>query len=462
VVTLKRPARLFSFADWNKDRPKEPPPGDRLDAQFLELIDAIAQTQAALAEIRRDDGKLNNELIGPEQLAANLRVALTGDVRGELLPLQQSISGTARSAQDAERNAQLFAEDAERALIVARQMISDWNVIREAAARASDFAQRSARSTDINATEAEDWANYSKAQADNAIAAKDESLQWAEYLAGPVVDPLQAPQYIAESKFPNGYFYQPVEGAPGGLFSAKWWALQAYNLVGAAGIYYLGAWDTPPLPGEVNPDTGQRVPDPLKPGSLYFNPNSGTLYVWNGTQWTSPTALAQAYVGQFLYTATDGQTVFSGEDDTGNAPNVGASPSDIHVNGVRLIAGEDWSVASNVLTINTPLRAGDMVQWDLLIPAGKLAPGTVNAFKMKPVALDGSTQDFPLQYIDPDSGDTVDASVGDGNQLMVSLDGCIQEPGKDYTASGATIHFAEAPGADAALWIIWYQPGAIA
>ena len=221
-------------------------------------------------------------------------------------------------------------------------------------------------------------------------------------------------------------------------------------------------WPAPPLPGEQNPDTGQAVPDPLAPGSLYYDSNTGTLNVWNGTAWTSPTALAQGYVGQFVYTATAGQTIFSGADDEGNTPVVGTSPSDVFLNGVRLISGEDYVVngPTSTLTINTPVTAGSMVQWDLLVPAGQLAPGSVNAFKIKPVTLDGSTQDFPLQYIDPGSGDTIDAAVGNGAQLMVSLDGCVQEPGKDYTATGATIHFLEAPDADSALWMVWQQPGA--
>ena len=459
MVTLKRPARVFSFTDWNKNQPKEPTPGDRLDAQFLELIDAISATQEALAEIRADDGTLRGVPPTP-QLIAELQQRF----EGQAAQILQRLAGAGSEAVIAEQNAQLFAEDAERALIVARQMISDWNVIRESAMRASDYAQRAAKSVDMEATEAENWANYSKAQADNAIKAKDESLQWAEYLAGPVVDPAQAPAYIAGSPFPHGLYYQPVEGGVAGLFSAKWWALQAYNLVGAAGIYYLGAWTSPPLPGEINPDTGQRVPDPLKPGSLYYDPNTGTLNVWNGSAWTQPTALSQAYTAQFTYQATAGQTVFSGADLGGDTPVVGTSPSDVYVNGVRLIMGEDYDVdaPTNTLTINTPLTVGSMVQWDLLIPSGKLAPGTVNAFKIKPITPDGTLTDFPLQYIDPDSGATVDAAVGDGNQLLVSLDGCVQEPGRDYTATGATIHFAEPPDATAAIWMIWNQPGAIA
>ena len=55
---LKVPQRLFSFTDWMKSRPREPIPGDRLDMQFSELINAISATQRAIADIRADDGKL--------------------------------------------------------------------------------------------------------------------------------------------------------------------------------------------------------------------------------------------------------------------------------------------------------------------------------------------------------------------------------------------------------------------
>ena len=463
MVTLKRPSRLFSFSDWNRDRPKEPPPGDRIDAQFLELIEAINATQEALREIRRDDGTLKNNSVGDAQLNTNLRAVLIGDIEARVAAIHRSISAIAQQATDAERNAQLFATDAERALTVARQMISEWNAIREATKRAANVAQRSSDSVGMFATEAEDWANYSKAQADNAIAAKDEALQWAEYLAGPVVDPATAPDYIASSKFPHGLFYNPVEGSPAGLWSAKWWALYARGLVGNLAFYYLGAWDNPPLPGEQNPNTGQTVPDPLTQGSIYYDTGTGTIMVWNGSAWTSPVALAQGFVGHFVYRATANQTVFSGADINGRTPSVGSSPSEIYVNGVRLIETEDFTVdaASNAVTILTPLTVNSMLQWDLLVPEEKLRPGAVLAWKIKPLTFNGTVQDFPLQYVDS-GGATVDAAVGSGVQLTVSLDGCIQESGKDYTASGNAIHFSVAPPADAAVWMVWYQPGSAA
>jgi hypothetical protein len=124
----------------------------------------------------------------------------------------------------------------------------------------------------------------------------------------------------------------------------------------------------------------------------------------------------------------------------------------------------DYTVdgGTSTLHINSPLTVNSMVQWDLLIPAGQIAPGAVNAFKIKTLTPDGIVTDFPLQYIDPGSGATVDAVVGDGAQLLVSLDGCVQEPGVDYTANDASLHMLAAPDATARLWAIWYQPGSIA
>ena len=41
-------------------------PGDQLNAQIQNLVDAIASTQKALVDIRRDDGRLKNESVAAE------------------------------------------------------------------------------------------------------------------------------------------------------------------------------------------------------------------------------------------------------------------------------------------------------------------------------------------------------------------------------------------------------------
>jgi hypothetical protein len=110
---------------------------------------------------------------------------------------------------------------------------------------------------DAEATTAENWGTYSKAQADNAIAAKNEALQWAEYLAGPVVTSAAAPR-ILPAPFPHGLYYQPVQG-PGGV--AGLWS-GGGGLCGAArgrvGVSLPGRLRPSPGARETNPATGIR------------------------------------------------------------------------------------------------------------------------------------------------------------------------------------------------------------
>lgn len=78
-----------------------------------------------------------------------------------------------------------------------------------------------------------------------AIVTQQGALKWAEYLAGPVIAPADAPAAIAASNIPSGLFYDPVAGGPGGLFSAKYWAIQAQSAVAAFTAKY-GAPAPPP------------------------------------------------------------------------------------------------------------------------------------------------------------------------------------------------------------------------
>jgi len=75
-----RPGRLFSFANWQRSQPRAQLPGDQLDAQIQNLVDAITSTQKALADIRRDDGKLKNESVAAEQLAPDLADEMAGAI----------------------------------------------------------------------------------------------------------------------------------------------------------------------------------------------------------------------------------------------------------------------------------------------------------------------------------------------------------------------------------------------
>jgi hypothetical protein len=457
MPAIVRPRRNTRFSD----SPRGQVAADLLDAQIHNLIEAIYSTQLALEDIRRADGRIKSHAVGPEQLSADLIDHLVVGIHKHTSQQAYRAEVGAAKANNSEQNTALYARDAEAAAISASQFLAAVNTAVEIVKNSEKTVDSHLTAVEAEATDAENWANYSKAQADNAIAAKNEATQWAEYLAGPVVNPEEAPAYIQDHPFGHGLYYQPVEGYGGnaGLWSAKWWAIYAAQLVGPWGFYYLGGWEGPPYPGSINPDTGVKVPDPLAPGSFYYDITTGTIYVWNGSEWKSPYVLASGMSSRFVYEATDGQTVFSGADFNGAVPTVGLSPSDIHLNGVRLVDTLDYAVdtSTSTLTLAIAAPAGSIVQWDLLVPSDDLVPGNIHSFKtIIAPAPNGSATTFTMTYAHP-TGGILPVEVTDGAQLQVSVDGIVQEPGVDYSATDDVLTMAKAPAADCRFWVVWFS-----
>jgi hypothetical protein len=137
------PTRQFSFTDYSTNYPTQPPPGDKLDAEFDRINTALGQVIQFTATLFQPDGTLKPGSVPPEALTTDLAAAL------------QTINTAALTLE------------------------------------------------------------------------QDNALKWAEYLAGPVISAADAPAAIASSAFPNGLFYDAIQGGSGGLYSAKYWALQA-------------------------------------------------------------------------------------------------------------------------------------------------------------------------------------------------------------------------------------------
>jgi hypothetical protein len=462
MATLRRSTREFSFSEYQRLQPTSPPPGNELDGAFHELREELRSTQEALAQLRRDDGQLRNELVGPEQLKPALITNITGDVK----KITDLLTGAVRNAISTHtitaNDISLLARDAEAAAMAARTWLSQAEQIATRLQLLADEVAIRASGVDTTATDAENWANYAEAQSDNAIAAKNEALQWAEYLAGPVVSGPDAPAYIAGSPFPHGLFYQPVEGVmAAGLWSAKWWAIHAQNLVGWTSFYYLGAWPYPPAPGSIHPDTGKPVGDPLAPGSIYYDESTGDMMVWTGESWVAPFSLTGAVTSRFTYKATAGQTVFSGADMFTRTPTIEAgNEHDVHVNGIKLVRDDgtlkgDYTVnqATSTLTLLSPVTVNSVVQWDVLVNPAKLAPAAGLLFKCDTIVPDGVKTVFTITY---NSGAGI-PTISKPSELMVLVDGVQQEPGFDFNASGQTLTMTVAPLATSRIWAKYFK-----
>lgn len=468
MATLRRPTRTYSFSDWMKRNGNLPPPGNELDGVLHDLRECILSTQDALGELRRDDGRLRNATVGAEQLQPALITNITGDVTKITSALTDAVARAISANRITVEDIALLAKDAEAAAITTGKWLSQVKSIEKRLLEATTRAELASHEVETFTTDSQNWAIYAQAQAENAQAAEGQSLKWAEYIAGPVVAGPDAPEFIRQSPYPRGLFYQPVEGygGLGGLWSAKWWAIYCQQLVGWISTYYLGAWDHPPSPGESNPDTGQTVPDPLGPGSIYFNIEDDQLYLWTGEAWVKPFSLTGGLTSRFSYKATASQTQFLGVDLFGKTPTFDASTQhDVHVNGVKLVLDDgsgkgDYVVDHTTykLTLLDPVTVNSIVQWDLLVGAEKLAPGAAVIYKMDTLAPDGAKTVFTLTYTGPGGPGQV-PTIGKAAELQVVLDGIPQEPVTEYTATGATLTMVTAPPATSRLWVIWFKSG---
>jgi hypothetical protein len=109
---------------------------------------------------------------------------------------------------------------------------------------------------------------------------------------------------------------------------------------------YLGAFAVEP--------TVDNDGDPLAAGMLYYNTTTDVLRVYSGTAWQDAGSAVNGTSNRATYTATSGQTTFAIVYELGYV--------DVWLNGVKLIAGTDFT-ASNGTTIVLTVGAttGDLI-----------------------------------------------------------------------------------------------------
>ena len=99
--------------------------------------------------------------------------------------------------------------------------------------------------------------------------------------------------------------------------------------------------------------------DPLVAGALYYNSTDGVMKVYDGGTWIAASAASQAIMVEYEYTATAGQTTFTGADD--NALTLGYTAGSIIVtlNGVVLDASDYTASNGNSVVLAVGAAAGD-------------------------------------------------------------------------------------------------------
>ena len=408
--------------------------------QFDEHTRAFREVIDFLRTVVRDDGALQNGVLGPEAFPPGLAEKIAADAIASVNTLLETVRGDVARAEaaaydttairdrfaqyqrqiaDAVSEMQRASERANQRVLLLEQQVVD-------ARSGSDLAINALNEmtvVDESAAGSEAWSHVSK--------------EWAEHMPDTI-----PPNILA------------MEAITGEHWSARWWAKKAMDAFGGGvSEWYMGAFPDPGPPTTPYTSTG----DPIPVGALYFNTTHNVMMVWNGSAWQNMFNAQRAVTATLIYHATAGQKIFdlSVQDVYGHT----FAFSD-HMEGVQTYLAGDrvepaaYSVdtATNKITLTAAATAGEVVIFDFLDPMLEFLAG-ITLLDFSPV-VDGTTQVFSLTVHVGGAA----AAVVRSEDLEVSVDGVIQEPVIAYTAYANTITFVDAPLADSRMFIVWYGP----
>ena len=210
-------------------------------------------------------------------------------------------------------------------------------------------------------------------------------------------------------------------------------------------IYYTAAVD-----GYLTANAPTAQGQYVNPSYLARTATSGVALPW------TPAPVQVQLVGvrsnreRFYYTATLGQTVFTGADDDGNTPAYAGNDVDAFLSGLNLVEGSQYSISGgDTLTLLSGAAEDAVLEIWVTTP---ISISQSDAAKADTLVFDGTTRTFPLLASAVPM--VWQATAG----FTVFLDGHPQQPEVDFTIAdvggNAEITFTVAPEVGTGVWII--------
>ena len=275
-MALTSPDKVYDFT--SNAAAGLPVPGDRVDAQFLKHRQAILDTQARLTGITRDDGKVANGAIGPEQLSASAVTSLTAAITASVNSMTADLQAARSESATNRTQAALAAAQASAAATDAISRASSALSYQTTAGVSALQAQQALTATQnviasFNASITNTLNDISQSEGEAFLYARLAGA-WAEHMPGSIPPDVLAAMSIT-----------------GEHWSSRWWANQAdlhANRAETAAANtsdfvdrYLGAANSAPT----TDDDG----NPLLAGALYYDLTLASMRVWTGTIWRNVT-----------------------------------------------------------------------------------------------------------------------------------------------------------------------------
>jgi hypothetical protein len=139
-------------------------------------------------------------------------------------------------------------------------------------------------------------------------------------------------------------------------------AVSAANSAAAAATA-LDNFDDRYLGQKANDPSVDNDGNPLVTGALYYNTTDGAMRVYTGSGWINASSAQVATMKTYVYVATAGQTLFSGNDANGSSLTFVAPYIIVSLNGLELRPTVDYTMSGgSSVTLTSGASAGDEVQ----------------------------------------------------------------------------------------------------
>lgn len=222
-----------------------------------------------------------------------------------------------------------------------------------AAASSATLASTKAAEADADATSA---ANSASAAASSATSAANSAT--AATTNGAAQVSLAAAQVALATTQANNAASSASASAASASDSANSATSAAASAASAAAI--LDNFDDRYLGSKSSAPTVDNDGNALILGALYFDTTTGKMRVYTASGWIDASSASVATLGTFKFTATAGQTSFSGTGDTGVALSYTVGAVIVSLNGVLLEEGSEYTASTgSSIVLSSGASAGD-------------------------------------------------------------------------------------------------------
>ena len=120
------------------------------------------------------------------------------------------------------------------------------------------------------------------------------------------------------------------------------------------------------------------------------------MKVYGSGGWTSAGSSVNGTADRFKYTATSGQTTFTGSDDNANTLGYDAGFLDVYLNGVKLVNGTDFTATNGTsIVLSTGAVINDILE---VIAYGTFSLASFSIGDANDVSIGGVTNNQALLY----------------------------------------------------------------